>query len=162
MRDLSRLKCYFVVASNLSNVAVPYWQDGDPACHETVHNGRDVHVCICSGDKCNGADTNDVVGVGRLTTLLAAILVAGILRWSSRSARIQKIQLCFSFTRNFFLSRTPKMPWRVKIIEKPWLEFNFPHLFWNHQVSNWIDAPTISLIQAKVFFIIGPDLNIDI
>merc|ERR1712025_784660 len=25
----------------------------DPACYEDVHNGREVRVCICTGDKCN-------------------------------------------------------------------------------------------------------------
>lgn len=29
--------------------------DTDPACYQDVHNGRDVKVCICSGDKCNSA-----------------------------------------------------------------------------------------------------------
>ena len=29
--------------------------DEDPACHDTVHNGREVRVCICTGDKCNAA-----------------------------------------------------------------------------------------------------------
>ena len=29
----------------------------DPACYDTVHNGREVKVCICTGDKCNGGET---------------------------------------------------------------------------------------------------------
>lgn len=27
--------------------------DEDPACYDTVHNGREVRVCICTGDMCN-------------------------------------------------------------------------------------------------------------
>ena len=29
--------------------------DEDPACHDTVHNGREVRLCYCTGDKCNAA-----------------------------------------------------------------------------------------------------------
>ena len=27
----------------------------DPACYETVHNGREVKKCICTNDLCNGS-----------------------------------------------------------------------------------------------------------
>eukprot|EP00093_Oithona_nana_P010150 10150.XXX_209751_210164_1 [CDS] Oithona nana genome sequencing. len=33
--------------------------DEDPACHDTVHNGREVRVCICTGDKCNAASSTN-------------------------------------------------------------------------------------------------------
>jgi hypothetical protein len=51
-----------------------HFQDTDPACYETVHNGRDVHVCICSGDKCNGASGLDT-GRGLFGLLGLGILV---------------------------------------------------------------------------------------
>ena len=30
--------------------------DEDPTCYDTIHNGRDVSICLCTGDKCNAAD----------------------------------------------------------------------------------------------------------
>jgi len=41
----------------------------DPACYETVHNGRDVNICICSGDKCNNAKKNFSLSVRNLCLL---------------------------------------------------------------------------------------------
>ena len=29
--------------------------DEDPACHDDVHHGRAVTICICTGDKCNSS-----------------------------------------------------------------------------------------------------------
>lgn len=46
--------------------------DHDPACYETVHNGRDVHVCICSGDKCNSASA---VSPFKTFTILALVIL---------------------------------------------------------------------------------------
>ena len=31
------------------------YPDEDPTCYDSVHNGRDVSVCLCTGDKCNAA-----------------------------------------------------------------------------------------------------------
>lgn len=41
----------------------------DPACHEDVHHGRDVHVCYCSIDQCNSAITTKASYDGMVQTL---------------------------------------------------------------------------------------------
>jgi len=46
----------------------------DPACYDTVHNGREVTVCRCTGDKCNGSTklTSSTSTIVALVSALAA------------------------------------------------------------------------------------------
>jgi hypothetical protein len=52
----------------------------DPACYETVHNGREVKKCICTHDLCNGSTStstsfNLAVMIFTLVTLLLYIYI---------------------------------------------------------------------------------------
>jgi len=49
----------------------------DSSCHATVHNGRDVKVCYCSTDQCNGARTSRVAITA--VAAVALVTVAGTL-----------------------------------------------------------------------------------
>lgn len=46
----------------------------DPACYETVHNGREVRVCICTGDKCNASSRLPTLSWATFGLILATAL----------------------------------------------------------------------------------------
>jgi hypothetical protein len=49
----------------------------DPACIDTTHHGRKVHVCICSTDQCNKG-VNGPVAASQLIWTMVAAIIAGI------------------------------------------------------------------------------------
>ncbi|TRY63227.1 hypothetical protein TCAL_05135 [Tigriopus californicus] len=49
--------------------------DVDPACHEDVHHGRDVHVCYCSIDQCNSAFSMRHKSVGMIQILAIGLSI---------------------------------------------------------------------------------------
>ena len=45
----------------------------DPACYETVHNGREVKKCICTHDLCNGSTSTSFNVAVMIFTLVTSL-----------------------------------------------------------------------------------------